>query len=85
MEKWSKAAHVLNFDTTLESMRTLYHHLDSKKERVFFARIGGWVYPTPGVFAVASIVIPAFAGSRAAVVQTLIIQFTDWYIPHNFY
>jgi len=27
----------------------------------------------------------AFAESRPAVVQTLTIQFTDWYIPHNFY
>jgi predicted cupin superfamily sugar epimerase len=31
-KKWSKAAHVLKLGTTLESMRTLYLHLDSRKE-----------------------------------------------------
>jgi len=32
MEKWSRAPQVLNLGTTLESMRTLYRRLDSRKE-----------------------------------------------------
>jgi len=84
MEKWSKTPHVLNLGTNIGQHENIISPFGFEK-RVHFARIGVSVYPTPGVFAVASMVIPAFAGSRAAVLQTLTIQFTHWYILHNFY
>jgi len=33
--KWSKTPHVLNLGTTLESMRTCYRRLDSRKLCLF--------------------------------------------------
>jgi hypothetical protein len=84
--KWKNGVKLHTFLTLVLHWRAWKHYVAVwiREKRVLSAQTGGWVHPTPGVLAVASIAIPAFVMSRAAAVQTLTIQFTDWYIPHNF-